>query len=85
MFHIKELFDRYKHITPPDASIRSAVVKALAPWNIHTQERSVRVIHTVVYLDIDSVSKNVVFLNKNKILSVIAESIGKEGVVKDIR
>ena len=84
MFRIKELFERYKHIQPPDTAVRSAVVSALSHYKIHIQERNVRVINTVVYIDTDTTIKNVVFMNKTKILSAIAESIGKEGLIKDI-
>lgn len=85
MFRIRELFERYKHIQPPESSVRKAVVSVLAQYKIIVPERSVRVIGTVVYLDTDPVVKSVVFIHKNKILSEVTESIGKEGMIKDIR
>lgn len=84
MFQLKSFFDRYRNIEPPEASVRKAVVQALENQNIKIQERSVRVIGSIVYLDIEPVIKNIVFMRKKKILSVITESIGT-GLVKDIR
>lgn len=85
MFRIKDLFERYKNIQPPETAVRKATVSVLSQNKIIVPERNIRVIGTVVYLDIDSVVKSVVFINKQKILSQIQEIIGKEGVVKDIR
>lgn len=85
MFSITDFFERYKHLTPPDASVRKAVVTALEKERLFIEEKSVRVIGSIVYLESDTVFKNAVFMKKNRILESITALLGREGMVRDIR
>ncbi len=85
MFSIKDFFERYKHIAPPDASVRRAVATALAREKLFIDERAIRVIGSVVYLESDTMFKNAVFMKKGRILESVTALLGREGMVRDIR
>lgn len=82
--HIKAFFARFKHLTPPHESIKKAVQKSIKK-TLHKdiQLENITVSRYTVFINKNSVFKNEVFLNKEKLLTLISKEVGNK--ITDIK
>ena len=85
--NIKNLLERFKNITPPNASVRRAVVSSVkkeANLLIGEKEISFNSKNGTVYIKKEGHLKNTLFIKKERIIKETNKELGKE-LVKDLR
>jgi len=76
---ISSLLERYKHLRPPNESVRKAVVEILArECKAEITIDNVAVKNKIVYLTLGSSAKMEVFFKKKKILEELKGLLGEE-------
>lgn len=86
MLDIKNFLRKYANLTPPDAAVRKAVIESVRTFaGVDLEEKQIRVIRSVVYVDTDSAVRNKLFLIKGKLLARVGEKLGSMRVVTDIK
>lgn len=82
---IGDFLRKYLDFTPPEKIIAKAVISALKEvLNIEVLEEQVTIKNGVVSVSIDTIVKSELVFQRKKILTKVAELLGKETVV-DIR
>lgn len=86
MYDIRNLFARYKNITPPDRAVKRAVLHALREAaDIHLEEKDIRVVRDVAYIQTESAVKNALFMKKESVLASAQKELGHGEVLRDIQ
>ena len=79
---INQLLERYARFVAPDNAIRKALVMSIKEVaNLDVNERSIKIIHGVAYIDVDTTFKSALFLYQESILKKTEEHIGKKGLI----
>lgn len=82
---IGDFLRKYLDFTPPEKIIAKAVISALKEvLNIEVLEEQITIKNGVVSVSIDTIVKSELVFQRKKILTKVAELLGKETVV-DIR
>lgn len=84
LYPLNSFFSRFKHITPPDESVRKGVCEfILKEMNIETPLKDVSVKNGVIYIKTKPIIKNEVFMKKKKLLLFVQEKTKK--TLHDVR
>ncbi|MBL7045363.1 MAG: hypothetical protein ISR98_02075 [Parcubacteria group bacterium] len=76
MFNISDYLAKFKNITPPDKFVKDeliAVVKEVAGIDIEKSNIDVR--NGTIFLSLDPLIKNEIFLKKNEVLESLKEKL----------
>ncbi len=82
---ISKLLENFKKITPPDYYIKNSVasvIKDVSGFNLNKKNISYR--NGIVYIKTKQSYKSEIFINKQKIISILKEKIGKEVKINNI-
>jgi len=85
--NIKNFLDRFKKITPPNLSIRKAVISSVKKETgllVGEEEVSFNSKNGTVYIEKEGHLKNTLFIKKERIIKEANRKLGK-GLVKDLR
>jgi hypothetical protein len=81
---LSALFERFKHLTPPDESVRKKMIEIIAKrFGKDLSMQDVKVRNNVVYIQTRSAVKSEVFLQKSDILLELNTALNKH--IVDIR
>ena len=78
---IHGFLQRYLHLTPPDGAVRKSLVEAFKDiLNITTDERKIKIVGPVAYIEIDTTTKSMFFIHQEKLLRRVEERLGKKAL-----
>ena len=84
--YISDLLQKFKHITPPDITVRKSAVDIIkTTTNIELDKKDISIKNGVVYIKTQPIYKNEIFINKQKIIKKLQERVGDNVFVKDLR
>jgi len=85
MNELEQLLGKYRNIKPPQDSIRRAVVEVIQnTLGIKIEKKNVKVNRGKIYIDANSHVKNMILLEKEKVISKLESAIGSKSKI-DIR
>jgi hypothetical protein len=75
---LHELLNKYRRYVAPDSAARKALVMSIKEASgIDINERTIRIIGTVAYIDTDPLIKSAIFMRQEVILKKTGEALGK--------
>ncbi len=78
---IQSFLQRYLNLTPPDGAIRKALAETLKELlNIAVDQRTIKIVGTVAYIEIDTTTKSIFFIHQGNILKRVEEKLGKKSL-----
>lgn len=81
---LNSFFERFKHITPPDETIRKCVCEfVLCTYKKEITLKQVVVKNNIVFMQVNPVLKNEIFMRKKEIIEYIQQKTNK--TVSDIK
>ena len=76
---LNSFFSRFKHITPPDETVRKNVCEfILQEIGIHISFKDVSIKNKIIYINTKPIIKNEVFIRKKELLLFIQEKTKKD-------
>jgi len=83
---IKDILKKYKQIKPKEKNIRVACISVLSDiFNKTVVSESISVNRNIIYLKIHPTFKHEIYLQKDKIISLINKKLSQEeSLIKDI-
>lgn len=87
MFNISNFLEKFKNITPPDKFVKDvliSVVKEVA--NIDIEKDNIDVRNGTIFISVDPIIKNEIFLRKSEIMQNLTEKLKEyKKVIREIR
>ena len=78
---IQSFLGRYIRLTPPDGAVRKALTESLKEiLNITVDQRKIKIVGSVAYVEIDTTTKSVFFIHQERLLSRTEEKLGKKAL-----
>lgn len=85
MLHIKEFFNKFLRLAPPEKFIKDAVIQAiLKEVGEKIEPKNIKIQNTSIFLSASPTLKSEVFMQKEEILRDLKESLGTKAPL-DIR
>lgn len=82
--HLSDFFKRFKHLTPPDISIRKYVAELVNELTgVAISVEKITVSNGVVYINTSSIVKGEIYLHKETLLKRLKEKL--QVPIRDIR
>lgn len=85
MKELEELLDRYKHIQPPDATIKQWCIESIYKYTgIHVGKTNLKIKEKTIYIQTSSVEKNEIRLYQKEIITNINREVGEKNRINSI-
>jgi hypothetical protein len=82
---LKAFLERFKHLTPPEALVKNAIVQALQElFQITVAKEQIRIGRDYIFLDSPPLLKGEIYLRKEELLRRVHEILGRIKF-KDVR
>lgn len=87
MFNIGNFLEKFRNITPPDKFVKDVLIDVVKETaNIDIEKENLDVRNGVIFISIDSIIKNEIFLKKAEIMKNLTEKLKKyKKTIRDIR
>jgi len=84
---VGDFLSRFQSLKPPDDSVKTAIVSALKEsLDITCSKNNISISHGVAYIKLSSVAKNVIQVNRSRVLGNLFEKLPRaKEIVRDIR
>lgn len=85
MKELEELLNRYKHIQPPDATIKRLCIESIyTHTGISIKKSDLKIKEKTIYIRTSSVEKNEIRLNQKEIVTLINKEVGEKNRINSI-
>lgn len=87
MFNIGNFLEKFRNITPPDKFVKDVLIDVVKETaNIDIEKENLDVRNGVIFISIDSIIKNEIFLKKAEIMKNLTEKLKEyKKTIRDIR
>ena len=87
MKKISDFFERFKQFAPPHGALKKVLTNALHDCSgIIVSSKNISIQNSVAFINVSSVAKNVIHINRGKILKQVFDELPKaREMIRDIR